>query len=100
MGHWLCALDFYLSTPKEIALVAGLSDPATQSLLEVIYGGYLPNKLVVGRDPSAPGQGSFEVPLLEGRGMISGRPTAYVCENYACQLPVTEPEALAGQLFR
>ena len=30
--------------------------------------------------------------------MIDGRPTAYVCENYSCQLPVTTPEELASQL--
>ena len=37
-------------------------------------------------------------PLLEDRDLIDGKPTAYVCENYACQLPVTEPAALARQL--
>jgi len=31
--------------------------------------------------------------------MVDGKPTAYVCEGYVCQLPVTEPEALAKQLF-
>jgi uncharacterized protein YyaL (SSP411 family) len=41
---------------------------------------------------------SSGLPLLEGRGMVNGRPTAYVCENYACKLPVTEAEALAAQL--
>ena len=30
--------------------------------------------------------------------MIDGKPTAYVCQNYACQLPVTTPEELAAQL--
>jgi uncharacterized protein YyaL (SSP411 family) len=30
--------------------------------------------------------------------MVDGKPTAYVCQNYACQLPVTGPEALAAQL--
>jgi hypothetical protein len=38
------------------------------------------------------------IPLLEGRGMANARPTAYVCEQYACQQPVTTPEALAEQL--
>jgi uncharacterized protein YyaL (SSP411 family) len=30
--------------------------------------------------------------------MVDGKPTAYVCRNYACQLPVTDPEDLAAQL--
>jgi len=38
------------------------------------------------------------VPLLEGRTAIDGKPTAYVCRNRACELPVTERTALAKQL--
>ena len=97
-GHWLCALDFYVSTPKEIAIVGGLHDPATQALLTVVHGRYLPNKVVAGADPSQAADGSRLTPLLQDRGMMDGRPTAYVCQNYVCQLPVTEPEALARQL--
>ena len=36
--------------------------------------------------------------MLEGRVLIGGKPTAYVCQNYACQMPVTDPEALLEQL--
>ena len=38
------------------------------------------------------------LPLLADRGAVDGRPTAYVCRRYVCQLPVTEPDALARQL--
>ena len=38
------------------------------------------------------------VPLLEGREGIDGRATAYVCVAFACQAPVTEPEALRAKL--
>ncbi len=38
------------------------------------------------------------IPLLEGRGAVDARPTAYVCRNYACELPVTDPATLASQL--
>ena len=41
---------------------------------------------------------SQRVPLLAGRTQIDGSATAYVCENRAWQLPVTEPEALRAQL--
>ena len=98
MGHWLCGLDFYLSTPKEIAIVGPRMEQATRVLVNVVYERYLPNKVVVGSDPATLGRGSQDIPLLQDRGMTNGRPTAYVCENYACQLPVTEPEALASQL--
>ena len=94
-GRWLAALDFYLSTPKEVAIIGPMGDPATSVLLQTVNGRYLPNRVLAGADGEAASSG---LPLLEGRGMIGGKPTAYVCENYACQLPVTEPEALAGQL--
>ena len=112
-GHWLAALDFYVSTPKEIVVIGPREEPATQSLIDVVFGRFLPNKVVVGYDPSdkedppvaPPYQGGVggvprlpDLPLLKDRGMIDGKPTVYVCQNYACQLPVTEPEALAAQL--
>ena len=98
MGHWLCALDFYLSTPKEIAIVGELADPATKALLGVVYGGCLPNKVLAGASPEKALAGQSSTPLLEGRTLVDDKPTAYVCQNYVCQLPVTDPEALARQL--
>ncbi len=95
-GHWLAALDFYVSAPKEIAVVGPRANPATRLLLDAVFTRYLPNKVVVG----APGpQDSDEaIPLLQDRGMVEGKPTVYVCQNYACQLPVTDDQALAAQL--
>ena len=94
-GRWLAALDFYLATPKEVAIFGPREDPATGRLLDAVFSRYLANRVVVG----ASGQNiEPALPLLEGRGMIDGVPTAYVCENYACQLPVTNAEALASQL--
>ena len=96
-GRWLAALDFYLSTPKEVAVVGPLDDPDTVALLRTVNGRYLANRVIVGADGESAAATSG-LPLLEGRGMVDGRPTAYVCENYACQLPVTHAEALAAQL--
>ena len=96
-GHWLCAMDYALSTPREVVVVGDREDAATKALLEAVHSRFIPNKVLAGMasedDPIAD-----ELALLEGRGLISGRPTAYVCRNYACQLPVTEPAALLEQL--
>ena len=96
-GHWLGALDFYLASPREIAIVGPVEVAGTRALLDTVHGRYLPNKVVMGMDPDSDG---FErdLPLLEDKEMLAGMPTAYVCQNYACQLPVTEPDALAAQL--
>jgi uncharacterized protein YyaL (SSP411 family) len=94
-GRLLGALDFYLGSPFEIALVGNETEPGTQDFLKLLYGHYLPNRLVMvladGVDPAG-------WPLLEERPRQDGRPTAYVCQNYACQQPVTGPAELAKQL--
>ena len=96
-GHWLCALDFYLSTPKEIAIVGPRDDAGTAALLAAAHRDFIPNKVVAGAESEEDGEDSG-IPLLEMRGMVNGRPTAYVCENYACMMPVNEPEAMLEQL--
>ena len=92
-GHWLCALDFYLSTPKEIAILGGAQDADTRALLARVYASALPNRVLVGGASDAVG-----IPLLQDRERIDGRATAYVCRNYVCNLPVNEPGELARQL--
>jgi uncharacterized protein YyaL (SSP411 family) len=94
-GRFLCALDFHLGPKVEVALVTPAGDAGP--LAAEVFGRFLPNRIVAGmvagEDRAAAG-----VPLLEGRTLIDSRPTAYVCRNYACELPVTEATALARQL--
>ena len=103
-GHWLSALDFYISAVKEVAVVGPSENAATSELLDTVRRQFLPNKVLMGYDPSSlestgrEGLSLGGYPLLEGRGMVNGQPTAYVCQNYVCQLPVTEPGPLLAQL--
>ena len=89
-----------MSSPKEIVIIGPRQDQATQQLLHTVYGRYLPNKVVVGAEGQleAPIDESRHLPLLQDRGLVNNKPAAYVCQNYVCQLPVTEPEDLAQQL--
>ncbi len=96
-GQWLCALDCYLSTAKEIVVIGSPEDPRTRALLDVVYGCYLPNRVIVGTGAEA-GAGLDGVPLLQGKPLNPENPTAYVCENFACQKPVTTPAELAALL--
>ena len=97
VGHWLAALDFHLSSPPEIAVIGPRDAPATQALLDCIHGSYLPNRVLAGYDP-LDDDSYADIPLLEDKDMRNGSPTVFVCQNYVCQQPVTEPEALARQL--
>jgi uncharacterized protein len=90
-SYMLCALDFYLSVPLQIAVAGHPGEEGAELLVNAIYERYIPNKVVA--------MGSQDVmPLLRGRACIDGRATAYVCEHFACQLPVTEPNLLREQL--
>jgi uncharacterized protein YyaL (SSP411 family) len=77
--------------------VGPLAHPGTVALLGVVHRRFLPNKVLV-LSESGDEDGESPNPLLEGRYMIDGKPTAYVCENFACQMPVTDPDALEEQL--
>jgi len=92
---WLQAIDLSLAPVAEVAIVGDQADEATSALLAIASGGYEPNRVVaLKRDDDA----SSAVPLLEDRLRIGDRPTAYVCRDFACRLPVTEPDALRQQL--
>jgi len=90
----LSALDFLLGHPKEIAVFGALEGADTQALLRVIFEPFLPNKIVAGANGGPPA----EIPLLEGRSARNGQATAYVCEQYVCQSPTTDPSELREQL--
>jgi uncharacterized protein YyaL (SSP411 family) len=95
-GHALGVADFALSRVREVAIVGDPSAADTGALLAEVRGRFRPNQVVA---LAAPGDGgAAEVPLLADRPAVDGRATAYVCEHFACQLPVTEPAALAEQL--
>jgi uncharacterized protein YyaL (SSP411 family) len=91
---WLSALDLALSWIDEIAIVGPADDPTTGALIATIDASWRPNAIL----SVWSGAAGSAVPLLEGRTMLDGRPTAHVCRGFACRLPVTEPAALASQL--
>ena len=52
------------------------------------------------RPGGAAGSDGWEVPLLAGRGLVGGAPAAYVCRNFTCRAPVTDPDLLRAELTR
>jgi uncharacterized protein YyaL (SSP411 family) len=99
MERLLAAADFRLHAPREIALVGKPDDARMREMFKTIYGTYVPNKVVALLDPSADADATGKrIPLLANKSMINGAPTAYVCQNYTCQAPTTDPAKLADQL--
>ena len=79
-GWALCALDLYLSPPRELAIIGSPGDELARAALAP----FEPNS-VAAFGPSE------DVPLLAGKGRVDGKPTLYLCERFACQAPVTDP---------
>jgi uncharacterized protein YyaL (SSP411 family) len=96
-GAALGALDLYLGPAKEVAIVGDPSGEGTRRLVEEVWSRFLPNVVLAAGAPEDR-RAAEVVPLLAGREPVDGRPAAYVCERFACQRPVSEPDELAAQL--
>ncbi|HSB67243.1 MAG TPA: thioredoxin domain-containing protein [Anaerolineales bacterium] len=94
-AQWWCAADFALGPTYEVAIIGDLADPAAQALIQPLQHGYHP-RLVYAASPISPLPGSPS--LLNNRPLLGNKPTAYVCQDFACQLPVNDAEAMLAQL--
>lgn len=96
-GHALGALDLYLSRAREVAVIGRTGDEATGRLVREVWRRYLPNAVMAAAGPEDD-DAAKAIPLLADKGLVYGKPAAYVCERFVCQRPVTEPSELAAQL--
>jgi len=96
-GRLLCALDFAVSTIKEVAIIGRQDDPATRSLIEAAFSPYVPHKVVAGAEPGDH-DAIAATPLLADRGLVDGKPAAYVCVGFTCQAPTSDPRQLREEL--
>jgi uncharacterized protein YyaL (SSP411 family) len=81
----------------EIAIVGARDAAGTRSLLAAARRPYLPTRVLAWLDPQAK---PSDLPLLAGKALSAGKPAAYVCRNYACDKPVTDPGELTKALTR
>jgi uncharacterized protein YyaL (SSP411 family) len=93
-GQLLSAVDLYLSPPREVAVVGPRDDAATAALRDAARRGFHPTAVYAFGD----GTGPAAVPLLEGKGLVEGRPAVYICERFACRAPLTDAGAVADAM--
>jgi uncharacterized protein YyaL (SSP411 family) len=96
-GQALSAIDRAVSPSREIAIVGPPGFEETRALAWESWSRRLPNAVLAVAAEGDPSAGD-EIALLAGRVARDGRPTAYVCENFECKLPVTGPEELSAEL--
>ncbi len=83
--------DFLLGGPVELAFLGGPGDPSLEALRREAARHYLPNRIIAHHEP---GRGPSLRPLLRGKTLADGQPALYVCRNFACGAPVTDPSAV------
>jgi uncharacterized protein YyaL (SSP411 family) len=94
-GSLLLASDLAQSPPQQVAIVGPPDDPATRALLRAVRSKFRLSPVV---QLSATAVDDPKLAVLFGKQPIDNRPTAYVCRNYACQKPTTDPRELSHQL--
>jgi uncharacterized protein len=94
----LAVVDFLLEGPVEIAVVGKHGQPDYEALRRELDGRYLPNRILAHLDPDAGSKERPALPLLEGKGLVNGKPAVYLCTNFTCRAPITDPSQIGPAL--
>ncbi|MEV4445120.1 thioredoxin domain-containing protein [Streptomyces mirabilis] len=93
IGWGLAVAEALLDGPREIAVVGPEGHPLTKALHRTALLGTAPGAVVAVGTPE-----SDELPLLADRPLVQGEPAAYVCRNFTCDAPTTDPDRLRTAL--
>ncbi|HZA38757.1 MAG TPA: hypothetical protein VE486_06415, partial [Candidatus Baltobacteraceae bacterium] len=101
MPQMLVALDYSLSKPRQIVIAGKKDASGTKALVAEVHRHFLPKTTLFLAD-GAEGQKYLgeKNEAIRAMSMVDGKPAAYVCENFTCKTPVTDPKALAELLSR
>jgi uncharacterized protein YyaL (SSP411 family) len=101
MPQMVVAVDSSLAEPRQIVIAGPAGSPETRALLAELQRHFLPNKIVLLADGAEGQKHLAQVnDAIGAMSPVNGKPAAYVCENFTCQAPVTDPKQLAELLTR
>jgi len=96
LPQMLAACEFRSGEPRQIIVVGEKNGADTRALLRTLYSRFVPHRITLLVDSPATRQAlAVRLPTIASMEAIEGRASAYVCRNYTCQLPVSEPERFA-----
>ncbi len=99
MPQMLVALDYSLSKPRQIVISGKKDAPGTKALLSEVHRHFLPKTILLLADG---GEGQKYLgeknEAIRAMSPVDGKPAAYVCQNFTCKAPVTDPKQLAELL--
>ena len=91
----IMAAEFLLNGPLELAIIGSPGDEGHDRLLDAVARHFIPHRIIAHGNPADPGS---RHPLLKGKGLVEGQAALYVCRNYACQAPITNPDTVTQAL--
>jgi uncharacterized protein YyaL (SSP411 family) len=101
MPLMLVALDYSLSKPRQVVIAGKKDAPETKALVNEVHRHFLPNTVLFLAD-GAEGQKYLgeKNEAIRAMSPLDGKPAAYVCEDFTCKAPVTDPKQLAELLSK
>jgi hypothetical protein len=91
LPQMLVALDASLAKPRQVVIAGPPADPTTRALLHEVHAHFVPNKIVLLADGGSGQKWLAErLEFLKTVGPIDGKPAAYVCQDFVCQLPTSD----------
>lgn len=91
----LALVDFLTEGPLELAFVGHETQEGLRALRRAVADQYLPNRIIATAAPDTPSS----MPLLEGKQPVDGQPALYICRNFSCRQPITDPRAISDALL-
>ena len=95
----LTACEFYLAEPRQIVIAGPRDQAGTRALLRAFHARFVANRIVLLVDSDETRRAlAAGIPAIAAMEPDGGLPSAYVCRNYTCHLPVTGAAQLAELL--
>jgi len=94
----LAVVDLLATGPVELALVGAPGDPRTLALAHAAGSVYLPNRILAHAEREEQSANEPQLPLLAGKTTLLGVPAMYICRDFACEAPITDPAQLIASL--
>jgi uncharacterized protein YyaL (SSP411 family) len=91
----LAVVDWLFDGPVEIAVVGKKGSSDLSALRRLIGEHYLPSSIVAVADHA---DSTSDLPLLRGKGLVEGRAAVYICRNFTCRSPITDPSQVREAL--
>jgi uncharacterized protein YyaL (SSP411 family) len=97
----LVALEFGMGPSHEIVITGRAGATDTNRLLKELRRPFLPNKVVLFRPSSGDSSEIADIaPYTRDQKTLDGNATAYVCANFSCEIPTSDPNKMMELLNR